>query len=209
MPRLTPAREEEIRRRILKAARQVYIEKGLNRASIDDVVAASGMSVGAIYNYFPNKEELIRACLDVAIREETNAVAEDMQTAATVAERMERAMKGWWRYTMELPGGPAFLAEALAEASRRPMVREVMAARFERAATVASMFMRQGIASGELPAGIDVDSVARTFAAMLDGLILEYVVSGGTLRLPDALKSVQLVLQGAIAASGPAPASDR
>jgi hypothetical protein len=78
------------------------------------------------------------------------------------------------------------------------MIRELMAARFERTATVAAMFLRQGMASGELPAGIDVDTVARTYAALLDGLVLEYVVSGGTLRLADALKSVQIVLQAAV-----------
>ncbi len=204
MPRITPQREEATRRRILEAARQVFIQKGFNRASIDDVVAASGMSVGAIYGYFPNKDELIRAAIDASNREQTTAIAAEMQAASGAAERMERGIAGWWASTFDVPGGPAFLAEAWGEASRRPAIRELMAVRYERAVTVSSMFLQQSIASGELPPGLDVDRAARTFATLLDGLVLEYVISGGTLRKADALASARLVLQAAVAGASEA-----
>ncbi len=197
MPRITPEREQAVRDRILKAARQVFVEKGFSRTSVDDVVAACGMSVGAIYNYFPNKDELIRACIDAANRDETNAILADAQAAATLAERVDRAIGGWWKYTIDAPGGAAFLAEAWGEASRRPVIRELMAVRFERAVTTASLLLRQGMASGELPADLEVEPLARTFAAMLDGLVVEYVISGGRLRQADARERIRFVLRAA------------
>jgi AcrR family transcriptional regulator len=202
MPRISAAREEETRQRILKAARLVFVEKGFSKASIDDVVAACGMSVGAIYNYFPNKDELIRASIDASNRANASAIVADMQAGGTLGERMERAMAGWWKSTVEVPGGPAFLAEAWAEASRRPIIRELMAVGSERATTVAAMFLRQGIASGELPADLDVETLARTYTALLNGLVLEYVMRSGSLRQAEALKSVQLLLGAAVAATG-------
>jgi len=202
MPRISAAREEETRQRILKAARLVFVEKGFSKASIDDVVAACGMSVGAIYNYFPNKDELIRASIDASNRANASAIVADMQAAGTLGERMERAMAGWWKSTVEVPGGPAFLAEAWAEASRRPVIRELMAVGSERATTVAALFLRQGIASGELPADLDVEALARTYTALLNGLVLEYVMRNGSLRQSEALKSVQLLLGAAVAAAG-------
>ena len=63
MPRISAEREAATRRRILQAARKVFVEKGFHRASIDDVVDAAGLSVGAIYTYFPSKDELIRASI--------------------------------------------------------------------------------------------------------------------------------------------------
>ena len=202
MPRISAAREEETRQRILKAARLDFVEKGFSKASIDDVVAACGMSVGAIYNYFPNKDELIRASIDASNRANASAIVADMQAAGTLGERMERAMAGWWKSTVEVPGGPAFLAEAWAEASRRPVIRELMAVGSERATTVAALFLRQGIASGELPADLDVEALARTYTALLNGLVLEYVMRNGSLRQSEALKSVQLLLGAAVAAAG-------
>ena len=194
MPRISAAREEATRQRILKAAFRVFIEKGFHRASIDDVVAACGLSVGAIYNYFPNKDELIRASIDDTGRQETEALLADTQAVGSIWDRMERAMGGWWRGTVEIPGGPAFLADAWGEASRRPLIRELMARRFERSVMFSTVILRESVNRGELPPDLDVDGLARMFAALLDGMVLEYLFSGGTLRLVDAVNRVRLVM---------------
>jgi AcrR family transcriptional regulator len=194
MPRISAEREEATRQRILKAAMRVFIEKGFHRASIDDVVAACGLSVGAIYNYFPNKDELIRASIDDSGREETEALLADTQAVGSIWDRMERAMGGWWRGTVEIPGGPAFLADAWGEASRRPLIRDLMARRFERSVMFSTVILRESVNRGELPAELDVDGLARMFAALLDGMVLEYVHSGGSLRLVDAVNRVRLVM---------------
>ena len=198
MPRISAEREEATRRRILKAARQVFVEKGFHRASIDDVVAACGLSVGAIYTYFPNKDELIRASILDANREESDAVLADTRVAGSVAERLDRGIRGWWRYTIEAEGAPAFLAEAWGEASRRPLIRDLMARRHERGITMTSIMFRECVERGDLPARIDVDALARTIAALTDGMVLEYVVSGGSLRFEDAKNRIRIVLEAAI-----------
>ena len=43
---------------ILAAARQVFSEVGYVEARMSDVVSASGLSMGAVYRYFENKEDL-------------------------------------------------------------------------------------------------------------------------------------------------------
>jgi len=198
MPRISAEREEATRRRILKAARVVFVEKGFHRASIDDVVAACGLSVGAIYTYFANKDELIRASILDANREESDAVLADTRAAGSVGERLDRGIRGWWRYTSEAEGAPAFLAEAWGEASRRPLIRDLMARRHERGITMTSMMFRECVERGDLPARVDVDALSRTIAALTDGMVLEYVVSGGTLRFEDAQNRIRLVLEAAI-----------
>ena len=206
MPRISAEREEATRQRILKAAFRVFIEKGFHRASIDDVVAACGLSVGAIYNYFPNKDELIRASIDDTGRQETEALLADTQAVGSIWDRMERAMGGWWRGTIEIPGGPAFLADAWSEASRRPLIRDLMARRFERSVMFSTVILRESVNRGELPPDLDVDGLARMFAALLDGMVLEYVFSGGTLRLVDAVNRVRLVMAAVQGHAGPRPA---
>jgi AcrR family transcriptional regulator len=51
VPRTTAAHEAERRQHVLAAARRAFVATGLHEASIDDVVAESGVSVGAIHNY--------------------------------------------------------------------------------------------------------------------------------------------------------------
>src|SRR5260370_34505614 len=58
MPRVVPEYKEEARTRILTAANQVFGEKGYRQATMDDVAKKLGVSKGALYLYFPSKEEL-------------------------------------------------------------------------------------------------------------------------------------------------------
>lgn len=69
------------RERILAAALEVFAGKGYHRASVDDIVRASGTSKGAVYHHFATKEAVFLALVDeFAMRLATGV-------AATVAER--------------------------------------------------------------------------------------------------------------------------
>jgi TetR/AcrR family transcriptional regulator, mexJK operon transcriptional repressor len=46
---------------ILDAARQMFLERGYDETSLDDVAAASGVSKTTVYNNFGDKEALFRA----------------------------------------------------------------------------------------------------------------------------------------------------
>jgi len=52
---------EARRQEILEAARSVFVAKGCDAASMQDISKAAGVSAGNIYRYFPNKDALIVA----------------------------------------------------------------------------------------------------------------------------------------------------
>ena len=91
---------------------------------------------------------------------------------------MRRAIAGWYRFTVEAPGVPAFLAEAWAVASRKPLIRDMVARRHERIVTVATVVLQEGVAAGELAPDLDVETTARALGALLDGIVLECISSG-------------------------------
>jgi AcrR family transcriptional regulator len=49
------------RQQILDAAVGLFSERGFARTSMSDVVRESGMSMGAVYRYFPSKADLVIA----------------------------------------------------------------------------------------------------------------------------------------------------
>lgn len=51
---------EDKRERVIRAARKLFVQRGYHSVSIPEIVAAAGVSTGAIYSYFPNKAELAR-----------------------------------------------------------------------------------------------------------------------------------------------------
>jgi AcrR family transcriptional regulator len=59
-PRAGPKRRgEESRERILDAALALFRREGFDAATMRDVAAAAGMSLGAAYYYFPSKEAIV------------------------------------------------------------------------------------------------------------------------------------------------------
>jgi AcrR family transcriptional regulator len=61
--------KEEARAAILDAAEQVLAREGLHAARMDDIAAQVGVSVGTLYNYFEDRQQLLQALLEVRARE--------------------------------------------------------------------------------------------------------------------------------------------
>jgi len=52
------------RAQIIEGARRVFIDKGFEAASMNDITREAGVSKGTIYVYFENKEELFEALIE-------------------------------------------------------------------------------------------------------------------------------------------------
>ncbi len=66
------------RSQIIEGARRVFIDKGFEAASMNDITRAAGVSKGTIYVYFANKEELFEALIE----EERGAIFDDLYDGA-------------------------------------------------------------------------------------------------------------------------------
>ncbi len=56
-------RDPERMKRVIETASQHFLEQGYDRASMEAVALASGVSKMTLYNYFPNKDALFEACV--------------------------------------------------------------------------------------------------------------------------------------------------
>ena len=69
---LGPGKREQTklanRQAILDAARSVFRELGFETATVRDIIRRTGLSVGAFYNYYRSKEEVIAALADDGAR---------------------------------------------------------------------------------------------------------------------------------------------
>ena len=55
---------------LLKIAYRMFIEKGYDNTSIDEIIADAGIAKGTYYYYFPSKEATLEAVIDMMINEE-------------------------------------------------------------------------------------------------------------------------------------------
>ncbi|OGW43362.1 MAG: hypothetical protein A2Y66_06050 [Nitrospirae bacterium RBG_13_41_22] len=59
----------ESKKRIIKAAMDVFSKRGYAKASIREIAKVAGISVGGVYLYFKNKEELYKSLIDDRMRD--------------------------------------------------------------------------------------------------------------------------------------------
>lgn len=67
---LPQQRADETRRSIIAAAERVFARKGYGEGTVDDIIAEVGISRGAFYHHFANKEEVFRELLRDHVKEE-------------------------------------------------------------------------------------------------------------------------------------------
>jgi AcrR family transcriptional regulator len=80
------------RDRILDAALSVFAGKGYHRATVDDIVRASGTSKGAVYHHFSNKEAVFVALVDDFASRLASAVAAAIGTHSGALGKVEAAL---------------------------------------------------------------------------------------------------------------------
>ena len=66
---------EETIRKILDTAERLFIEKGYDRTSLQDIIQATGLSKGAIYHHFTSKEDIFYSVCDRIGRRNAGALA--------------------------------------------------------------------------------------------------------------------------------------
>jgi len=182
---------------------------------MQDVVRASGLSVGAIYTYFRGKDELFLASCTLATERGFGELGDRLARGGTVADKLAIAV-GFFidsidATTKHQPGEAAYLVQAWAEAAQSSTVRETLVRRREQIGAVGQVLLREGIARGELPAWLDVEAVSLGYGALLDGLVLQRIEDGDGWRREDAEGPAFAVLELLLAAAvTPArPALDR
>jgi AcrR family transcriptional regulator len=144
-PRKTPiqARSNASVEAILQATLQVLTSVGKERLTTTRVAARAGVSVGTLYQYFPNKSALLQACLrhhmdDVRRSIETVCAQHegdsllDMGTAlihAYLTAKMKNVKASAALYAVSSDVDGAAIAKAASQRSRRAIVQLFATAR--------------------------------------------------------------------------------
>jgi AcrR family transcriptional regulator len=80
------------RRRVIDGATAVFARRGYAGATVEQLVAGSGVAVGSFYELFDGKEECFLAAFDLAVDAGRARVAEAIPAAAPFAEQVWAAL---------------------------------------------------------------------------------------------------------------------
>lgn len=184
--------KQATRAKILRAAENVFAEKGYYESLVDEIAEASQTSKGAIYFHFPSKEKLFAALMERLaknlLEEVKTSVTKQKGAVAKVQAALEAVMKNLLKrrrlaqiLLVQSLFSPAFARKRL----------EV----FDEFAQLIARYLEEAIEEGSIPP-IDSRVVAHAWLGAIHELVVRWLYSGEP-RLEGALPTLtRLFLNG-------------
>ncbi len=192
MPRVSQQYKDDQRGEILAAARRCFLRDGFHRTSMQDVFTEAGKSAGAVYRYFPKKEDMIVAVAAQNLDDVTGVLraalarGDENGVGEVMAELLE-AVTGLHR-DRELASMAVLV---WSEAQRNPELAErLAAASAEMSAEVAGLVRSRQEAGAWT--GVPAEVLAQAILALLPGFLFNLALSGpdGVAGFPDAVRTL-------------------
>ena len=175
MPRLSEKTREKRRQHILTSAWRCFSRDGFHATSIEDLIAATGMSSSAVYRYFRSKEEIIRASAEIGVARvgdifvgllERDPCPTPAETLALLVAEL-RARTDNPDYDMS-----RVALQTWAEALRDPVLHEHARASYRDALDQIAVLTARWRDAGYLPPNSDTNAAAATLFTLMHGLIV-------------------------------------
>ena len=198
MPKISPAHEQQRRAQILAAAMTCFARQGYHATSMDDVVRESSLSVGAIYSYFPSKEDLFLALSDHRTEQTLEYLDEVFHQPGPMADKSRAAIDYFFDQLLSADLVPLarVSVEFLTEAAKSERIKERQERRCGTIRGFLRSLLREAQERGEVRCDVDVAAAAELMMALNEGIVLLSVA--GVRQVPiDALKSAYVSLLNA------------
>jgi AcrR family transcriptional regulator len=190
---------QERSEQIITAAMALFAEKGFYQATMNDIVAASGLSKGGLYWHFDSKEALVLAILEQVFTQDVSMNAEILEAEGTVAERLTTIMVQSATEIMGMKPIMTIFNEFYALAPRSEAVRAIILRYFEQYQTLIGGLIEQGMAADEFQK-MEPLTAAKLLIAQMEGLVLLWVLSNMESDLmAECKQATQIFVRGLMA----------
>jgi AcrR family transcriptional regulator len=89
------------REQLIRAALEVFQEKGFHATTVRDIGRAAGLTQGTIYNYVRSKEDILFLVCDRVVAEYISSMEEAVAATGDPAARLREALRGVTRVMIE------------------------------------------------------------------------------------------------------------
>lgn len=162
------------RKNISKAAEQLFMKKGIENTSMNEIAKEAGYSKATLYVYFKNKEELIGMLVLESMQKLQEYIRLALEQGNNMAERYEKICHALVQYQEEYPFYFNIALETInidfESEHFLPEEKETFLVG-EQINQLLMDFLKEGIACGEIRSDIENLSTIFSLWGMLSGLI--------------------------------------
>lgn len=185
---------------IAAAALAVFAEKGFAGARIEQIARRAGLSKGAVYLYYPTKEDLFRAVVQTAVVPNLELIDRMVSIDLPFADRLRLLLPRFAEIVTTLPVG-AVAKMVIGESRNFPELAKVWYDNVvSKAVAILTRLIEQAQARGEVRAGDPRTHAFSIIGPMMLGVLWRETftqVGGAPIDLPEiARQHVETVIDG-------------
>ncbi|WP_433742503.1 TetR/AcrR family transcriptional regulator [Falsibacillus pallidus] len=170
----------KMKKKIMETAFVCFAEKGFQNATMDDIVKNSGMSKGAIYNYFKSKDEIYIELMEQKTKESIDKINENLSKFDLAEEKMRYLLN---IYSHQIERNPdwqnlirvhiEFWLQSSRDESLKSMLDDRMKNIYQK---LIIDILELGKTNGEFPGDLDSKMISTLFWSIIDGISIYYGV---------------------------------
>lgn len=193
MPKVSEAHFDSRRAQILDAAGQLFAAHGFRKTQMREVAERAGLSTGALYRYFKNKEALFEALIDQQRPSEAELRQSVLSSDGSAMDRLEALPRRF----LDLPSTARSFRRHFrdyGEAASVPFLEEALSRHVAETTVDVEALIREAQADGDLDPSLDPAATALMIATQ--NVALRFGVLFGGLDAEDLVEPLAKMVAG-------------
>ena len=192
------SKAERTKQFIIETTAGIFNTKGYAGTSMSDITEATGLTKGSIYGNFENKEDVALAVFDYNYSRLVKIRRQKIADAVTYYDKLMVYAKIYHSfYQKNFPiGGCPILNTAVEADDTNVRLKEKAAKAISKWKTNIMELIQAGIDKGEFNAADDIEQMALSIIALIEGGIMIARVTDNRLNMDKVLKTVETLISG-------------
>lgn len=189
----TSTKAERTRQSIIEQAACLFNQQGYAGTSLQDIMAATGLTKGGIYGHFESKEEIALAAFEHASGRILQLLAQTINPHHTAIAKLEALLEFYKKYIIAPPivGGCPVLNTSVEADDTNPLLRASVVKVLNKMQRSLEHIVQQGIEFGEIKPAVNPEQFAILFISMIEGGVMISKAHGKPLYLHTVIKQLQ------------------
>ncbi len=171
---------ESTRKLIISKAMSIFNTKGYRATSLSDITKATGITKGAIYGNFENKDDVALAAFEYGINKIIDQLRERISAQKTAPLKLKAIIHYYEEYVLNPPirGGCPIINTSIEADDNYPMLRTRVIRTITILKDSIKKIIHRGVIEEQVDRSIRVDEFATMFYATIEGAIMLSRVEG-------------------------------
>ena len=194
------SKARQTKARIIHQAAEVFNQRGYAGSSIADIMQATGLKKGGIYNHFKSKDELALAAFDHAVGFMSQEVWQAVKTKRNASERLQALVSAYLTYANKppIPGGCPILNTAIEVDDVDSPLRDRVLIAIDSWRNLIIRIIQTGLKKGEIKSTVEPDTVATIIICSIEGAIMMSQLEKNPIHLERAIAHLQNYIQNTL-----------